>query len=851
MKKLLVTIFLPLIIFAGELENPGRYLDVEVGADRTLIDWNEISSYCKYVAENSGRVMIQPLGKTTLGREFFMTVISSEENLARLPEIRMNQRKLARGVKFSDAQIEKLVSETPLILLVTFNIHSTEIGSSQAAVEILYELAAEGAPDLQNLVILLVPSVNPDGQQMVVDWYREYVHTSYEGAPMPHLYHHYAGHDNNRDWHYFNLTETRALAGVLYNEWFPEIVYDQHQMGSQGPRIFLPPYADPVNPVIPAQLTAQVNFIGEKVVSDLHSAGYQGIATGTIFNAYFQGTLSKTPLWHNRIGILCEVASTRIATPVFFPYGSFNSFGPDLPEYKTQTNFLDPWPGGWWRLRDIMDLEKSVLYAITDVASTYAETIKRQFVKLNMINTQKGSEEPPFGYFIPAAQRDRSVLMDMLNKLQTGGVRIDTLTAPARLGLHRFETGTFYISCAQPERNYIIDLFQVHHYPELLMYPEGPPLEPYDVTTWNMPLQMGIEVIENDSRSDPARAPVENISTITLPGTSSGKGDLIVFGPGSNWSVPTVLQLLNQHKKVWQAAESFDLDQTAFPAGSFIVDGGKEVPAIIERLSLRTIDARQIERLPQIELKSLEPSRIGLYQPYYPSMDEGWTRWVLDTYQIDFRTVDTDQLGNGSLADENDVLIIPSIRTGVLTRGLNAYRQKNRRIADINIPPKYAAGIGKNSLAGLRQFLNAGGRVIILHRSIPFFTDSLGLPVSVLNAGLPQKEFFIPGALLNMDLDPTHYIGYGLPEKVNVFYDSQGPVMKLLPYLREVATPGVFPKNDLLASGWCMGEKWLHDRVGIVDIPVGQGNVILFGFRPQHRGQTHGTFALLFNGLIR
>ncbi len=848
--KIALSICLTGILIAGEINTPTQYLNVGVGNDRTLIGWEEIHSYFKYIGENSSRVSIEHLGQTTLGRDFIMAVIADEQNITRVNQIRENQQKLALGQPLSDAESVALISDTPLILLVTFNIHSTEIGSSQVAVELLYELASRDQDMPHNILVLMVPSVNPDGQQMVTDWYRNYVHTSYEGAPLPQLYHHYAGHDNNRDWHYFNLQESKLLAHVLYQKWLPEIVYDQHQMGSRGPRIFLPPYADPVNPVIPPALTAQVNYIGEKVVSDLHHAGFQGIATGTIFNAYFQGTLSKTPLWHNRIGILCEIASTRVASPLFFPYGSLESFGPDLPEYKMQSNFLDPWPGGWWRLRNIMDLEKAVFYSILNIASLEHFHIKQQFTRLNMENIKRGASEAPFGYFIPVDQRDRSALKEMLIKLQRAGVHIESLTRSANLGLRQFEPGTFYITCAQPARNYIIDLFQVHHYPERRQYSGGPPLEPYDITTWNMPLQMGVEVFEDMAGVYPETRPVEQIDDRSFYGSTAGSGNYVLFGPESNWSVSMALRLIGQNIPVRQALESFRSDDMTFPAGTFVVDSEGEHAWICKMLNTHGINAHQFHDVPDIQIKTIGRADIALYQPVFPSMDEGWTRWLLDSYEIKYKIIDTRQLEEDKIDRNIKTLIIPSLRPEVLTKGMGAYYKQDKKIADIQILPEYMVGLSKTGVGQIRQFVNGGGRLILLHQSIRFFSDSLGLPVSDLNQNLPRNEFYIPGALLHMDLDPANYICYGLPRRINVFYDSRGVIMKLLPYVQEVATPGIFPEHNLLSSGWMLGDKWLHNRIGLADIPVGEGNVILIGFRPQHRGQTYGTFGLLFNSLI-
>ena len=316
--------------------SPEDYFGHVMGADRKLIDWKQIVDYFSYLDGQSDRVTVQELGKTTLGKPFLMAIITSASDMPKLDRYREIQQALGRA-DIPPAEAAKLISEGKTVIIITLNIHATEIAASQESVELAWELATRQDDRvrkiLDNVIILLVPSLNPDGQQMIVDYYEETVGTESEGASFPGLYHHYAGHDNNRDWFFFNLAESRLVAKVLYHEWYPEIVFDQHQMGSRSARLFMPPYQDPINPNVHPRLTAGTNMLGKYVVADLTDRGFTGLVTGTRFNAYFEGTMSKTPLWHNRIGILSEAASVRYATPTYHPPSSMAGMdrlpGPD------------------------------------------------------------------------------------------------------------------------------------------------------------------------------------------------------------------------------------------------------------------------------------------------------------------------------------------------------------------------------------------------------------------------------------------------------------------------------------------------------------------------------------------
>jgi len=583
MKKYLsLLLILPSLLFSQpDISSPEKTFGFKMGDDRKLIDWTQIVSYFNTVDEQSNRVVVQELGRSTLGKPFLLAIISSEANIKNLERYKSIQRQIARPHTLEMEAAAKVIAEGKTVVLITLNIHSTEIAASQESVELLYEFATSKLPQVQkildNVIVLLIPSLNPDGQQLVVDWYKKTLDTPAEGTAPPELYHHYAGHDNNRDWFMYNLVESRHTARVLYQDWFPEIVYDQHQMGSNGPRLFVPPYADPVNPNVPPLLTAETNLLGNYVVADLHRQGFKGVVTGSVFNAFFEGTMSKTPLWHNRIGILSEMASVQIATPIYFPKGSIGGAGLDLPENKTQTNYLDPWEGGWWRLRDIIEYEKAVTHSLLDFAAILKEKIKTNFYTLNREAIRAGQTAPPYAYIIPADQHDPTAAVALVNKLMIAGVEVQQTTQVVTVASRKVLAGSFYVSLAQPSRMYIKDLLEVQNYPNLKQYPGGPPRTPYDVTAWTLPMQMAVEVVELD---EPMTVQGKSIQHVVAPAgiTSTAARYYLIERRYTN-SFGLINALLKDSVTVFETLQPTQLENKKFDAGLFVVAVNGIAPA--------------------------------------------------------------------------------------------------------------------------------------------------------------------------------------------------------------------------------------------------------------------------------
>lgn len=846
-----VGLIICLLIFcqnlAGQtIQSPEAMFGFRMGADRQLINWQQIVAYFNMLDEHSGRVQVVELGKTTLGRPMIMAIISSEEAIQNLEKYQRLQEQIARPFDLDEAEAAKAIRDGKLVFLITLNIHSNEIASSQESVELAYELAAfndeRTRKILDNVIVLLAPSLNPDGQDMIVNWYLQNVGAEYEGGRMPMKYHHYADHDNNRDWFFFNLVESRNVAKVLYHDWYPEIVFDQHQMGSSSARLFLPPYSDPVNPNVPPALMASVNMLGKHVVADLHHQGFTGVVTGTIFNAFFEGTMSKTPLWHNRIGILSEAASARIATPVFFPKSSLRGMGIDLPDYSQQTNFLAPWPGGWWRLRDIIEYEKAATYSMLDLVATYKEKFKRDFYRLNLEAIAAGRSGFPFAYIIPQNQHDPNSAVEMLKRLRIANVAIYQSQTDFSTSRGDFKNGDFVIPLAQPARAYIKDLMEIQQYPNLHEYPGGPPRQPYDVTAWTLPLQMGVTAVQIDEPfSTELTLTAEPRLTIPTQNLTSG---WVAVERRFIHSYKLVNELLKSGHDVFQLQEPLN----QLPSGSFLIPvSNQQIQTFKEKLAALEIPVFAFSKSENVKMKKLNPARIAIYQPWIPSVyDEGWLRLIMDNFGFEYTIVhNSDFKERARFRNQFDVLIFGSQDAELIVDGKSS-KAPEPTIGEPKTRKEYAGGIDQIGVEKVRKFLEDGGAVLFLGEACDFAIEHLNVPAANILKDLKREEYFAPGSLFKLNLDPQSELTFGMPKTASI-YMNNGVALELKPYVHEIRETGFYGSRNVLQSGWAVGEDRLWNKIALAEIPVGKGRAILYAFRVHHRGQMFGTFKLLFN----
>jgi len=827
----------------AQIRSPKDVFGFEMGADYKLVRWDKMVEYFKMLDVQSDRVKVVELGKTTMGNPFIMVIISSKENLANLDKYKRIQRMLADPTGLSDARARKLAKEGKVVVLISCNIHSTEIASSQMSLEFAYQLATDNSPKtkriLNDVILLLIPSHNPDGQIMVVDWYNKWLGTQYEGCPLPWLYHKYVGHDNNRDAYMLTQKETRLVNDVLYKEWFPEIVLDEHQMGNRGARLFIPPMCDPINPNINPLIWREMEIIGAHMATDLEAAGCTGVVNFAYYTGWWEGAFLQSPWWHNIVGLLSEAASVRIASPIFQKKDELRGARRGLPTYAPHINFPHPWEGGWWRLRDIVRYELIISYSLLDTASRYKEEFKYNYYLMGKDAIEKGKKEPPFAFLIPKEQWDPPVATKMLTLLKETGVKIHKAKEPFTIEGITYPAGTYVILTAQPYGRYVKDLLEPQSYPDIRVYPGGPPLFPYDLCGWTLPYQMGVKVVPINSPLNADLVPVHKFPF--TQGRFLGKGKNYIFSHKLNNSAIAINRLLKAGYKVYFAKERLTLGKRSFAPGAVIVAGRKGASTLLSKLAKElslTIFPfnRSLSSIPTYRLK---PLRIALYQPWTANMDEGWTRWLLEQYEFPYTTIHNAEIKAGDLKSRYDVIIIPDMSPERIIEG----RKKG------TMPPQYCGGIGTEGVENLKTFVDAGGTIIALDTASLLFIGKFGLPVVNVVEKIKPDKFFCPGSILEIEVNNNHPIAYGMPGKTAAVFRGS-PVFKVLPSFNlKPQVVAKYPNKNPLMSGWLIGPDYLKNKAALVEVPIGKGRVILIGFRCQHRAQPHGTFKLLFNSI--
>jgi hypothetical protein len=808
----------------GPSGRPADFLGFEPGADSMLADWRQVSGYMNGLAQRSRYVRVDTLGRTTEGRPFLLLTITSPANQQRLAEIKQAQALLADPRRLTDSALVSIRTRQPAVILISNNIHSTEVASSQMGMTLAYRLVTD--PELRvlldSVVVLMIPSMNPDGLDTVVSWYRRYKGTRYEGGPLPWLYHKYIGHDNNRDWFMLTQVETRLVTRMLYKEWFPEIVYDVHQMGANGVRLFVPPFQDPVNPNLDPAIVAGINLVGAQMAAALYDAGLTGVAHQQTYDLWWHGGFRSTPTRHNMIGILTEAASTRLGSPITLS-------GDSVRQPVRGVNYPAPWPGGTWHLGDIVRYELTTSEALVHLAARDRVAVIDRFVGLGRRAVEAGLAGNPFAYVLPIEQRDPESWTALANVLAAGGVEVWRAAEAFSVGGRTYSAGSLVVPMAQPYRAHAKDLLEPQHYTPVNDRP------PYDVAGWTLPFTMGV-------RADVADAPftanlVRVDSVVPAPGRieGSGGGDVFFLKNRTNAESRTVAALL--------AA-----GQTVTIVGDSLMVRGPRARAILTEHAARhgfgVTAARAAPAGRQGASRQRLP-RIALYQPWTGNIDEGWTRWLFEQYGISYTTVHDNDLKRGGLRQRFDVIVLPDADGSAILNGVDSAR----------IPLQYAGGMGESGANAVSAFVRGGGTLVCLDGSSNFAITRLNLPVVNVLAGEasgPQVlRFYAPGSIFGTVLGgvagegPRSPVTLGVPESLQVYFENSAAFTVSAP-ARALAT---YPEQPL-RSGYARFQERLAGKAALVEAPVGSGRVILFGFRPQFRGQTHGTFKLLFNAVL-
>lgn len=817
-----------------------------VGADRQLASWDQVTGYLDDLADASDRVRVIDIGQTTMGKRFVGVVVSSPENLAALDRYQDIVRRLADPRRTDADTAATLAQDGKVIVAIGASIHASEVGAAQMAPELVHHLASDDSTRTQrildNVIFLLFPSLNPDGMDLVVDWYRSTLDQPWEGGGMPWLYNQYVGHDINRDFFMLNQQENRLLAQVFYEDWLPQVFLSMHQMGSRGPRMFVPPNYEPIDPNYEPLIWRQAGLLGHAMATELEAHGLSGVITNAMYDYFFPGYEDSGPLGHNTVCLLTEVASVRLATPLTVARDELQGTSKGLPDYGIQQNFPNPWQGGSWRLRDIVDYDFRAAVALLDAAAKFREELLHNFYRMGRNQVRKGQTEPPYAFVVPAEQRDPLTAAKMIDILRLGRVEVTRARTPFEADGRRYAAGSYVVSMAQPYRAYAKTLLESQTYPARRLYPGGPVERPYDVSGWTLPLQMGVTTIpvqrafEMDGESI-AKATRERVRV------NLGGAEVLALPAAINDAFVATNRILASGGTVYRTTAETAVADATMPAGTFIVTlerGRREVVETVEALGVR---ATPLPRRPDAGLLAeLRTPRVALYKPWTASMDEGWTRWLFEEYEIPFVTLTDAEVRAGDLATRLDVIVLPSIRGATAS------------IVEGNEPgstaPEYVGGIGTDGVTHLREFVERGGTLVALGASTAFAIDRLDLPVRNVLADLPREEFFCPGSILRTRVDPEHPVAYGMPDRsIAVFQSSPAFEVEAQLGSRQPRIVASYAESLILLSGWIEGEQHLAGKAAIVDVPVGDGRVVLFGFGVQQRAQPHATFKMLFNAL--
>jgi hypothetical protein len=830
-------------ILASDIPTPESFFGHKPGADFKLIRWEKMCSYFHLLGDKSSRLEVKELGKTTLGNPFLLAIISSPENISQLDNHRAIAKKLAKG-QVSEQEARQLAQKGKTIALITCSMHASEIGPSQMSPELAYVLATDNCPAikqiLDNVILLLVPSWNPDGNILVVDWYRQNVGTPFETSPMPWLYHHYVGHDNNRDAFMHTQIETRYVNNILYHQWFPQIFMDMHHMGNSDARLFLSPLFEPRHHSLDPLLTREIELTGAYMRTVLEEQGKIGVMHYANWNHWRMSAIHTCALWHNVTTILFEAASTRMATPIFQKaedLSGADSGGLGKQGNEQTINYPSPWPGGWWRLRDIVEYAYGSAIGFLETGAIHKKKYLLNMYRMARNSIEKGKNQAPYAYIIPREQKDSNTVAKMINILIANGVEIQEAQKPFRVQDRDYPPGTFIALLSQAYRPFIIDILGPQIYPDRRQYEGGPPERTFDLTGWTLPYQMGVEAIKIDM---PFEADLRTIQDAEpQPGRVIGAGDAYILDHNVLDSYRAVNRLLESGANVGWATESFQSGEKTFPEGAIIVSGSdldQKILSLSEEFHLQVYRGHDPGNLIQ-----LEPLRLGLYKPWVANMDEGWTRWIFDNWEFPYTTLHDEEIRNGDLGKKYDVILLTNIPSQRIVDGHREGR----------VPPPYAGGIGEQGVAELLDFVKEGGTLITLNSSCQLPIDHFDIPLQDWSRKYPTTEFFCPSAILKAEVDNTHPIGYGMKDSANLltfgspFFefleaDSLSPDMKVI---------ARYPNSDPFMSGRLIGGHLLRNKPALLEIGCGKGKIILFGFRPQNRAQPHGTFLLFFNSL--
>jgi hypothetical protein len=880
---------------AQTITSPREAFGHDLGADYSLVNYRQLSDYWATLARESERMRLEQIGTTSEGRPMLMAILTAPENHARLDRYQEIARRLALAEGVSEAEARALADEGKAVVWIDGGLHATEVLGAQQLIEIVHQLAGANDPETLRIlrdVIVLAVHANPDGHDLVADWYmRRSVPQERSPAGLPRLYHKYIGHDNNRDSYMASQAETRAMDSVMFRAWYPQIMYNHHQTSPRGTIMFAPPFRDPFNYNFDPLVVTMLDQVGAAMHSRMIAEGKPGtvMRNGANFSTWWNGGLRTTAYFHNMVGLLTETFGSPTPQQItlvpsrLLPSGSLPY--PVLPQD--------------WRFRQSMDYERTANLAVLDFASRHREELLYNIYRMGRNAIERGSgdhwtlspspvrrvaelagadtvwqtseEQARYlaplrdsalrdarAYVIPADQLDLPTATLFVNTLIKTGVTVHRAAAPFSVGARAYPAGSYVVKAAQAFRPHVRDMFEPQDHPDDLQYPGGPPVAPYDVAGYTLAYQMGIEF---ERVRDALDGPFEEIRGFAAvpAGRITGSGNAgYLLERTSNNAFTVVNRLLAGGVAVSQLQAPLTISGRTFPAGTFFVAAGSRLqPVLAEGSRELGVNLHAVESAPGVAMLPVPAARIALWDVYGGSMTSGWTRWLFEQFEFPFQLVFAPDIDAGNLRSRFDVIVFPS--DAVVVERWSAQRlTADQATAPPDAPPEWRARSGALTRAAsvpqLRRFLEEGGTILTIGDATSLAYE-LGLPltsalVDSAGADLPRTSFYIPGSVLRMRVDATAPIAHGMADQVDVLF-QRSPAFRLVGGAQEAGarTIGWYDTAEPLRSGWAWGQHHLEGAAGVVEVPVGRGRLVMYGPEVLFRAQPHGTFRLLFNGI--
>ena len=883
---LMLALLLPMALLAQQnVPTPAAVIGFAPGTEFKLVNYDQTIEYFKRIDAASDRLTLLPMGTSTQGRTYHVALISSPANLAKVDRHREIARRLASPEGLTEAEARALAREGRAIIHIDGGLHSTEVAGPQHTIQLAYDLVTKSDPEtmriLDDVILMLWPTINPDGHQMVADWYMKNVGTPTANAPLPGLYQEYVGHDNNRDAYMLNMVESRVMEHA-WRQWEPQIVYVHHQTSPFPTRIWLPPFAEPIAPHAPPLMSRTVNTIGMTIAQYLEERGLVGAThMGTGFDAWYAGYIDYAPMFKNQAAFWTETALANMAATRTY---TLNDIPQAYRDLRPQSLYPSPWAGGKFGLADSMAYMHGASMAVLDYASRFREQLLFNRWKAGMQQITTHRQAGPYGYIVSAYQRDPVAAVEMLRRLAFAGVRVSQLTTPVTVDGREFPVGSWVIPGDQEFIALAREVLDVQTYPDIRESPNGAPEQPYDAAGWTLPLAMAVDTVTLKSpMSATMREALKPLGTPLSPtaaptpynslagpdvapfdsapglGFDSHPVAAAIVPPQANVRIapaqrendpitamvaidPAQVNAFRAINQVWKAGGTVAwLPEGADRSARYVLGGldGTRISDLLRRLSVSGEHLRRSE----VPTTTLKKPRIALYRPN-GSMDEGWTRWVFERFEFEFAALTQEGVTESPLHDRFDVIVITDEPRGPLGGG------GGRGGAPGGAPGGGLPATDAARVKAIDDFVRAGGTLVTLNRSTGFAIDQLKLPVKNALQGLGRQEFFVGGSLLTVEATTEHPVMAGFAPQGTVFFNAS-PAFETLEGFSGAVLAKYAATGSPLASGYLLGEKFLQGKAAALEVNHGQGKVILFGFRPQWRGQTFGTFKALFNSLLR